>query len=181
MFIYTKISLAVMFIIITTTIAEITGRLDVKYGPYIIFAGLIVQLIMLVILLWTLLKRKKYIRNGVKIIRYRFEDKYIKGDTDILPKFMTTTNPIKSSIFEIYLETKDFKCLSGFGIYKIEGDNPAKMTDIGKHVLYANVDAVNDLFIFIANIIVRPDEKVNFKFGDDINVKKFFIGELYLP
>jgi len=181
MFIFTKISLTIMSIIMITIIAEITGKLDAKYGSYIIFVGLTIQFTMFVILLWIFLRRIKYLRNGVKIIRHRFENKYIKGDTDILPEFITTTNPRKSSIFNIYLEAKDIKDPPDFGMYKMGRGNPAKMTDIKKHVLYVNADMVNDLFIFIVDIIVRPDEKINFKFRDDINIKTFFIGELYIP
>lgn len=181
MFIFTKISLTIMSIIMITIIAEIAGKLDTKYGSYIISVGLVIQFIVVIIQLWTILRRIKYLRNGVKIIRYRFEDKYIKGDADILPQFITTTNPRKPSIFNIYIEVKYFKDLPYFGIYKMGRCDPPKMADMKKHVLYINAGTVNDLFIFIADIIVRPDEKINFKFRDDANIKTFFIGELYIP
>lgn len=180
MFLFTKISLAILFVITMTMIAEAFGILSQRDGSYIFIVGLSIQIIMLIVLVILLLARKGELKRGVKIIRHKIEDKYIKGDTDLLPSFISSTNPIKASIFEIYLEAKDFKENPCFSIYKMGKGNP-EIADIKKHVLHVNTGVVDDLFIFSAGLIVRPDEKINFKFKDDINIKTFLVGELYIP
>jgi hypothetical protein len=181
MFLFSKISLSIFFIITITVIAEALGILSKRYENYIIITGLSIQIIMLIIVIAALSKRKGRLNRGVKIIRYKIEDKYIKGDTDILPSFIGSTNPRKPTIFQIYIEAKDFKENPNFQMSKIIREGPEKLTDLKKHVLNVNAGVVGDLFIFVAELIVRPDEKINFKFENDINIKTFFIGELYMP
>lgn len=181
MFLFTKISLTVLFILTMIMVAEAFGILSQKYGSYIFFVGLSIQIIMLIALIVLLIIKKRELKRGVEIIRHRIDDKYIKGDTDILPSFIGPTNPRKASIFKIYLEAKDFKEDPGFSMCKMGKGSLEKMANIKKHVLYANTGIVDNLFVFTADIIVRPDEKINFKFKEDINIKMLFIGELYIP
>lgn len=178
----TKIYLITLLIVISTGIAKFFNILDQKYGDYIIIIGLIALLFELIILLIFVMSRYKtlkILKNGVEIIRYRFDDKCIKGNTDILPKYITTTNPRKPSIFKIYVEVKDFKDYPDFGICKIGSEKNSMEKE--KHILGAGAGIIENLFIFHADIIVRPNERVNFKFTKDENVKTFFVGELYVP
>lgn len=55
------------------------------------------------------------------------------------------------------------------------------MPDVKKQVLNVNTGISNDLFIFHVDMLVRPDEKINFKFKNDANIKTFLLGELYIP
>jgi len=162
-------------------IAESFGILSKTYGDYIIFAGIAIQIILLIAFVILSLTSKGRLKRGVKIIRHKIEDKYIKGNIDILPTFISPTNPRKATIFQIYIEAKDVKEDPRFNMCKIIGGGPEKMIDIKKHVLHVNTGIVGDLFIFVADLIVRPDEKINFKFENDINIKTLFIGELYMP
>lgn len=180
MLISTKISLAIFLLIMITTIAKIFGKLDSIYVIYIAVAGISIQILMIAINLVLVLNRRKILKNGVKIVRYRIEDKNIKGDTDILPEFITTTNPIRPSIFTIYIEAKDIITPPEFGIYKKGKENPGKISDLKKHLSNISASIRDNLFIFYADIIVRPDETINFKFKQDVNIKIFFIGELYM-
>lgn len=180
MFLFTKMSLTVLFVLTMTMAAEVFGVLSQRYGSYIFFVGLSIQIIMLIVLVVLLIIKKRELKRGVKIIRHRIEDKYIKGDTDILPSFIGATNPRKASIFKIFVEVIDFKDPPDFGICKMGREN-AKITDIDKHILNVRAGITEGSFIFDADIIVRPDEKINFKFKNDTNIKLFFIGELYIP
>jgi hypothetical protein len=181
MFLFSKISLTIFFILTMTVIAEAFGVLSQRYANYILLVGTSIQMIMLIALVISLLIRKGELKRGVKIIRHKIEDKYIKGNTDLLPSFIGSTNPRKAAIFQIYIEAKDFKENPCFNMCKTVRGGPEKMIDIKKHILRVNTSIVDDLFIFVADLIVRPDEKVNFKFENDINIKTFFIGELYIP
>ncbi len=180
MFLFTKISLTVLFVLTMTMVAEAFGILSQRYGHYIFFVGISIQIIILIFLVTMLLMKKNELKRGVKIIRHRIEDKYIKGDTDVLPSFIGATNPIKASIFKIFVEIKDFKDPPEFGMCKI-GRNNAKISDISKHILNVRTGIIEGSFIFDADIIVRPDEKINFKFKNDANIKLFLVGELYIP
>lgn len=140
-----------------------------------------IQIILLVVFITLSLTSQGRLKRGVKIIRHKIEDKYIKGNTDILPSFIGSTNPRKATMFQIYIEAKDVKEDPRFNMRKIIGRGSEKTIDIKKHVLHVNTGIVDDLFIFVADMIVRPDEKINFKFENDINIKTFFIGELYIP
>lgn len=179
MFIFTKISLVVTFIIIITATAQIMNKLDTIYTNYILLAGFVTQITILIVFVVTIFIRRNELKNGVKIIRYKYEDRYIKGEEDVLPEFITTTNPRNASIFKIYFEIKDFKELPDFGIYNI--GKGSKMSDVKKYVLNVNTGIKDNLFIFHVDMIVRPDEKINFKFKNDANIKTFFLGELYIP
>lgn len=181
MFLFTKISLTILFILTMAMVAEVFGILSRTYGTYIFFIGLSMQIIILITLATFIFIKKRKLKRGVNIIRHRIEDKYIKGDTSILPSFIGPTNPRKASIFKIYLEAKDFKESPDFSMCKIVKGSSEEMADIKKHILHVDTGVIDNLFIFIADLIVRPDEKINFKFKDDINIKTFFIGELYIP
>jgi hypothetical protein len=164
-----------------TMIAETFGILSQRYEHYILIVGTSIQIIVLIVIVTPLLIRKRKLERGVKIIRHTIENKYIKGNTDILPSFICSTNPRKATIFQIYIEAKDFKESPCLSVCKTVKGGAEKMIDIKKHMLHVSTGIVDDIFIFVADMIVRPDEKINFKFENDVNIKKFFIGELYIP
>lgn len=179
MFIITKASLVSTLTLIIGIILGRFGILDEKYVNIIVDANIIVQSILLVIFTILLI----HFRNrpkGVKILRYQFENKLIKGDTDILSKPISSTNPRKFAIFKIYLEVKEFTEPPEFGIIKTCGHGKS-ISDIKKHLLNINSCIIEDTFIFYADVIVMPEEKVNFKFKKDTNVKSFLLSELYMP
>lgn len=179
MFLISKISLTILIILAITFITEELGILNPTYSRYIFIVGLSIQVILLVILLMLVMIRKKQLGRGIKIIRHKIEEKYIKGNTDILPDFIEVTNPRKSSIFKIFVEVRNFTDTPDFGICKM-GRGGSYITDINKHVLNVHARIIEGNFIFDADIIVRPYEKINFKFKDDTNIKMFFVEELYI-
>ena len=179
MFLFTKISLTVFLMLTVALVAEMFGILNKTYGHYIFIAGLLIQIIMLIIIVSIVLIRKNQLKKGVKIIRYKIMDKYIKGGTELIPQYMAPTNPRKSSIFKIFVEAENFKESPDFGICKMGKGNVN--IDIKKHILSIRAGIADKSFIFDADILMRPDERINCKFKDDINIKTFFIGELYMP
>lgn len=182
MYLITKISIIITFVLITNIIAESLGYIDTKISNYLVIIGLAIQTILLAIFSIIITMRKRQLKRTVKIPRYQFADKYIKGDTHILPKNISTTNPGKSSIFKIYFEIKDFKKDEppDFCIYAM-GKIPMEITDMKKHLADINIGIEDNLFIFNADIIVRPNQEINFMFKKDTNLKTFFVGEVYIP
>ncbi len=182
MHLITKINYIIMFALIVNIVAEKLGYIDTKNSNYIWIIGLSIQIILLTIFVVLISMRKRQLKRTVKIPRYQFEDRYIKGDTHILPKNISTTNPGKSSIFKIYFEIKDFKKDEppDFCIYAM-GKVPMEITDMKKHLADINIGIEDNLFIFNADIIVRPNQEINFMFKKDTNLKTFFVGEVYIP
>lgn len=182
MYLITKISIIITLVLVMNLIANMLGFIDTKYSNYIVIIGLSIQTILLTFFTIIIVMRRGQLKRSIKIPRYQFEDRYIKGDTHILPKNIYPTNPRKSSIFKIYFEIKDFKNDEppDFGIFTM-GKGPKKITDIKEHLLEVNIGIENNLFVFNADIIVRPDQQINFTFKKDTNIKTFFIGEIYIP
>lgn len=179
MFTYTKITLAIFLTLIITGVAYIVGIIDQRYSDYVFFIGLVVQTIILTIIIIKILIGKNKLKRGVKIIRYKIIDKHIKGGTYIIPEYITPINPIRPSIFKIFIEADDFKESPDFTVCKVGKGNYNIGAD--KCILDIKKGIVEKSFIFDADIIVGPNEKINCKFKDDINIKTFFVGELYLP
>ena len=179
MFLFTKISLTILLMLTVTLVADMFGILNRTYSNYIFVAGSLIQIIILITIVTIFLIRKNQLKRGVKIIRYKIMDKYIKGGAELVPNYISPTNPRKSSIFKIFVEVEDFKEPPDFGICKMGKGNVN--IDIKKHILSVRAGIVEKSFIFDTDIIVRPDEKINCKFKDDVNIKTFFIGELYIP
>jgi hypothetical protein len=155
-----------------------------KYGTFIIIVGFSIQILILISLfIFTLIysrKVKNQIQNSVKIPRYHIEDKHIKGGTEIFQKSLFSTNPNKSSIFKIYLEIDDFNKDKPPNL-EIFMKNEEQKVDIFKKILNAQVKIIDKLFIFSGDVVVGYDQKINFKFINDTYIKKFSIGELYIP
>ena len=117
--------------------------------------------------------------NGVKIMRYRFSDRLVKGATNIIPENISPTNPKKPAIFKVLLEIRDVDEPPEFGIAKINiGAKTLKIEDNVSNIISGIAD---NNFLFSADIIVRPGEKINFQLKKDANVKLFLLGEIYIP
>lgn len=177
---FSKISIAITGIILATVIARIIGVLNNDYANLIISVGLAVQATMLIIFSIKYVIARYYRSKWVTIPRRTINDEYIKGDTDILPKSLSSTNPRNASVFSIYLEVKEFDEFPEFGIEKTK--TSGKMTqDIGRHILNTNMGIKDGVFTFEADIIMSPNEVINFKFRKDTKVNIFSVKEIYIP
>lgn len=140
--------------------------------------SLIASLIIIVlIMIFILMRRQKF--NGVKIIRYQFCDRSVKGDTNILPENISSTNPRKSALFKVFLEIENVSEPPEIGISK-DGVK-RELPNIKDHIVNINSGKIKENFIFDAELIVRPNEKINFQIKKDTVIKLFFLGEFYIP
>ena len=178
MFIITKISLAASLIMLMALASEMLGILDRRCADIIMFAVLAIQTVFLAILI-TIFVMKKRMTRGIRIIRYQLHDTLVKGETDILPENMSPTNPRKFALFKIFLEIENVSEAPEIGISKTGLGRV--IPDIKDHIVNINSGIVENNFIFDADVIVRPGEKINFHIKKDAIVKLFFLGEIYIP
>lgn len=179
MYIFSKISLLVASVtILTAFAAEILSILDKKYSTIIITIAAVVQLALLLLVMVAIMIKRRNI-NGVKMTRYHFNDRFIKGGDYILPGYISTTNPRKFAIFKILLEIKNIEEPPEIAISK---NGVASVTqDMGGHIVNINSGIVEDSFMFDADVIVKPGEGINLKLKKDTLIKSFFLGEFYIP
>lgn len=179
MFLYSKLSLAILLILVITGVAYINDILDQKYVGYVFLIGLFAQSIILMLVVMRILVVKDKLKRGIKIIRYKMVDTYIEGGKYMIPEYIAPTNPTKPSMFKIFIEADNFGELPCFIMCKMGKGNYDIKQDESTFNAKRNIEEKS--FIFDADILVGPDEKINCKFKDDINIKMFFIGELYIP
>lgn len=180
MMIFSKISIAITGIVFITGVARIIGVLNDEYTNLIMNTCLTIQVI-LVIIVGIIYAMARYHRSRhVMIPRYTINDKYVKGNTEIFPESLLSTNPRKKSIFSIYVEVKEFDEIPEFGIEKtkISGN---MIQDINRHVLRTNIGIQDGIFRFGADIIMSPNETVNFRFRKDTKIDLFSVNEIYIP
>lgn len=178
MFFMTKLSLIAILIMLIALVSEIAGILDKRYSNIIMFGILAIQTVFLAIFV-TIVIMKKRILNGVRIVRYQLHDTLVKGETDIIPENISPTNPRKSAIFKIFLEIENVSEIPEIGISKTGLGRV--IPDIKNHIININSGIADNNFIFNADVIVRPGEKINFQIKKDTTVKLFFLGEIYMP
>lgn len=178
MFIFSKLSLTASLILLIALIAETIGILDKRYLTMIMYIVLVIQVMIFVLLIVIVINRRGII-NGVKMIRYQFSDRLVKGNTCILPEYISTTNPGKSALFKIFLEIKDIREPPEIGISKIGVETVTP--DIKDHIIKVNSCIIDNSFIFDVDILVKPWEKINFQLKKDTTIKSFFLGEFYIP
>ena len=173
-----KVSLVASIVMIITFVVESLGILDKRYASAIMDAVLVLQIALLImaIIIFVMKSRKMH---GIKIIRYQISNKLIKGDTNILPENLFPTNPRKPALFKIFLEIENVESPPDIGIFKMCAERI--LLDIEDNIININSGIVENSFIFDADVIVRPDEKINFKLKKDTTIKLFFLGEFYTP
>lgn len=179
MFIITKLSLAAFLIVSMTIIAETTGVLDIRYARVILYSVLAIQTVLLAISTIISIIIKKRRMHGVRIVRYQLHDTLVKGNTDILPENVSPTNPRKSALFAVFLEIENASETPEIGIFKMSiGDIAPGIKD---HITRVRSGMIENSFVFHADVIVKPGEKINFQIKKDTTVKLFFLGEVYIP
>ena len=150
--------------------------LDKKYISFFIYVNIIVQAF--IIAAYILLRTNR--SKDVKMVRYQFDNKFIKGDMSILPEHILSTNPRNTTTFKIHCEVSEFaKDDPPEFIIDIKGRHGQAIHDIKSHILNFKVGIEKDMLICNGDIIVRPNEKINFKFRKDVNVKIFTLEEVY--
>jgi hypothetical protein len=178
MFILTKLSLIGNLIVLITFFAKIFGILEKRYADIIMIVIAIMQVLLIVTLIIMVIMR---IRKSkfIKIIRYRLHDTLVKGETDIIPENISPTHPKKATLFKIFLEIENISEVPEMGISKTNFERG--VLDIKDYIINVNAGILDNSFIFDADIMVKPGEKINFQIKKDTFVKSFFLGEFYIP
>lgn len=171
-----KISILAIILMALGLIAIHFMILDKKYVYTFVYINIIIQTLVIAVYILTRFNRPK----DVKIIRHQFENKFIKGDTNIFPEHIFSTNPRNAAIFKIYIGVSEFAKDDPPEIYiDIKGRHEQAISDIKNHLRNIKVGIEKDMFLIKGDIIVMPNEKINFKFRKDVNVKIFILEEVY--
>jgi uncharacterized membrane protein YcgQ (UPF0703/DUF1980 family) len=178
MYTLSKLSLAACVAIAAAFVAEKFGILEMRYLVIIAIISATVQVILLIILMATVMTKYRKV-SGVRMTRYKFCDRFIKGNENILPEHISTTNPRKSAIFKILLEIKYTGDLPEIVISK---KGFASLATCKKnHDVNIHSGMLDDSLVFDADIAVKPGEEINLLLKKDALVKSFFLGEFYVP
>lgn len=100
-------------------------------------------------------------------------------ETQIYFQNISSTNPRKSALFKVFLEIENVSEPPEIGISK-DGVK-RELPNIKDHIVNINSGKINENFIFDAELIVRPNENINFQVKKDAVIKLFFLGEFYIP
>jgi hypothetical protein len=179
MYTLTKLSLATTIIAGVTFIAKQLGILELKY---VIIIAIILSSIQAIFIGMSIaiLVRKYRKTCGVRIVRYQFNDRFVRGNDYMIPEHVSVTNPRKSALFKILLEIK----YAGEPPEIIISKNnlASAASDIKNHIINVNSGVVEDSnLIFDADVIVKPGEEINLHISKDALIKYFFLGETYIP
>lgn len=110
----------------------------------------------------------------------RFDNRIVRGHTNISPEYICATNPNGSSTLNISFEIKDLQEYPEFGILKINKN--LRIEDIEKEILKMEERITEDKVTrFNIDIIINPEEKINFQFDRDVNLRLFTVHEMYKP
>lgn len=148
---------------------DINGELG-NFGFHTLLIGFLVLIVGLLHLI-----DKKYlikIRNAVPIKRCDFIDKNIKSKSDIFSGGITSTNPNKMAIFNVHIEMDD---------------NPEPMT-MRTYKTKEQCGVVEEVFTEIKpksshdiDLLIKPEEALNFQFDKSGIIKKLMVTEIYAP
>ena len=65
-------------------------------------------------------------------------------------------------------------------VVDIKGRYGEVINDIKNHILNFKIGTEKDILVCKGDIIVKPNEKINFKFKKDVKVKMFILEEVYI-
>jgi hypothetical protein len=110
----------------------------------------------------------------VMIPKGKFIETQIRADKYIFNEHITSTNPMRKSIFRICIELTE-KLIEPleFSVVRILEQ---KISDQKVDVDHYLIEGTH-----ILHINVYPKEKLNFKFNRDLNAKLFSVDEFYTP
>lgn len=177
-----KIKILAFLILGITLIAETAENLDkitIWQLLAINVACIIIAVIMIIFMLYKIRKLKKtgnmyFNFPDIKVIipKAHIDDKFIAANSDVFKKNIVPTNPVRRCIFRISMEIN--ASIEQLGISAIR----FRDSKIIENVITKDLRARE---AYIIDTTVLPNETINFKFDKDIDIKKLFIDELYVP
>lgn len=112
--------------------------------------------------------------SEVKVVipKVRIDDTFLKANSELLKNKIFSTNPFRSSIFRISMEINN--SIEQLVLYAVR----SRESETWENSIKKRVEAKET---YIIDTIVGPNESLNFKFDNDIDIKKLLIDELYMP
>lgn len=157
---------------VVSFILWLTGSLDIKIMAIVSWIVFIIEFIILLIVMRSLHSIRKSDANVI-IPKGYCEDKTITAETNIFPKFLVPTNIHRDCIFRISLQIKEFKKHPLFYIIR----RCEKDTCIQELNTKIKLDPG---LVHIFEVTIDSQEKLNFKFSEDVIIQKLLIEELYI-
>lgn len=108
----------------------------------------------------------------VVIPKVRIDDKFLRANSELLKKNIISTNPFRTCIFRISMEINNSIEQLGMSAVRLRESRIVENT-IKKSIVAKET--------YVIDTVVGPNEKLNFKFDNDIDIIKLFIDELYVP
>lgn len=109
------------------------------------------------------------IKDGVSIPRCNITNRDVKSEDDIFTEGLTTTNPLRTGLFNVHVETGNNLEPLTMCVYKTKG-----MQIVGEAFTIIEPDSRLDL-----DLLIKPEEKFNCQFDKNGVVKKLSITEIY--
>lgn len=174
---YRNLGFALCIVTMITLVAFSLGKLKLTYMLVINVSIIIIEMILLLLMILKVIKNKVMVdilSSKVMIPKGKFSDTQIRADKYIFNEPITSTNPMRKSIFRICIELTE-KLIEPleFSVVRI----------LEREISEQKLDATH-YFIegtHILHINVYPREKLNFKFNRDLNAKLFSVDEFYTP
>lgn len=174
---YRNLGFALWIVAMATLVALNFGKLKLTYMIVINVSIIIIEMILLLLMIRKVTKNKvvaDVLSSKVMIPKGKFIDTQIRADKYIFNEPITSTNPMRKSIFRICIELTE-KLIEPleFSVVRIlEREISEQKLDAGHYFIEGT---------HILHINVYPREKLNFKFNRDLNAKLFSVDELYTP
>lgn len=164
------ISIALFIPAVGSTILWLIGLLDIKIMATINWTIFLAESTIFLFVIQTSIRASQ---SNVIIPKGFCEEKVIKAETDIFPDFLVPTNTHKGCIFRISLQIKEFKKYPLFYmIRKCERDTCTQ--ELNKDI------KLDPGSVHIFEVVIDSNEKLSFKFNEDVIIKKLLIEELYI-
>lgn len=149
----------------------LAGKLDIKIMAAINWMVFLAESI----IFFFVMKNSINVSNANVVIPKGFcEDKSIIAETDIFPNFLKPTNISRDCIFRISLQIKSFnnKYPLFYMVRKCEKDTCIQ--ELNKNI------KLDPETVHIFEVVINRKEILNFKFNEDVAVRRLYIEELYI-
>lgn len=164
------ISIVLFIPAVASFILWLTGSLDIKIMAVINWIIFSAEFVIFIIIMKNRIRMSQV---SVIIPKGLSEEKFIGANKDIFPNFLVPTNTHRDCIFRISLRIKEFKKYPLFYIIR-KCERDTRIQELNKDIkLYPDI-------IHIFDVAIYSKEKLNFKFNEDVIIKKLLIEELYM-
>jgi hypothetical protein len=160
-------------------IAEYLNKITIWQLLAINVACIIMGVVLVIFLFYKIRKLRKtgnmYINfPDIKVIipKAHIDNRFITANSDVFKKNIVPTNPFRTCVFRISMEIN--ASIEQLGISAVR----FRESRIIENVITKDVEARE---AYVIDTTVLPNETINFKFDKDIDIKKLFIDELYIP